>query len=432
MKTLKLVGIGCGHRTFTYLSLAIERFGDRFELVGVADPIPERTELLSRYASPDGLRVFDSADALLAEEKFADIALIGTQDDFHVEPCIAAMKKGYDILLEKPISNQLDEVLSLEKEAEKLGRRVMVCHVLRYAPLYQKVKELVDSGLIGEIQTIHAVEGISPWHFCNSYIRGHWAVKEKSSPIMLAKSCHDMDIISWILGLKCQKLSSFGALSFFKEKNAPEGSPARCTDGCPVADTCDYNALHYMGRDRGWLKDVFDAEFIKTEQGEKATDEEILQWLETGPWGRCVFHCDNNVPDHQTVNMLFDNEVTGTFILSAFDSGRSIEIHGTKGILRGGSALNDSTHDISVSNKSTWDTEYFDIVIPEGGYGGHGGGDAALVSQFYKEMTCPLSEMLTSLSQSIQSHVMAFAAEESRLTLQTIDLEDFANRFRKE
>jgi predicted dehydrogenase len=423
MKKLKLVVIGCGRRAYTYVSLISERMGDRFELVGLADPVPERMDLFSGFASNNGLRIFENADALLAEEKFADIAIIGTQDGYHVKPCVKAMQKGYDILLEKPISNRLEEVQQLAAAAAKLGRRVMVCHVMRYAPLYQKVRELLDAGAVGQIQTIHAVEGVGPWHFAHSFVRGHWAVKEKSSPIILAKSCHDMDLISWLCGERCRKVSSFGSLSFFTLENAPENAPARCTDGCPVRENCPYNALHYIDRERWWLRNVFDRELSGIKDGTGMSGEVISEWLATSPWGRCVYRCDNNVPDHQTVNLLFDRGITATFILSAFDDGRRIEIHGTEGVLVGGTSEELSRKGVAVTNHIINETQYFPYEVEAGGYAGHGGGDAGMMDRFYQEMTCDQSEMLTSVQQSAESHVIAFAAEESRLTGKTIDLE---------
>jgi predicted dehydrogenase len=427
MKKLKLAGIGCGGRTLTYISLAIEHLSDRFELTAVADPITERTERFRRYA-PEGLRVFSNADELLAKDKLADVVIIGTQDSYHVEPCIKAMEKGYDVLLEKPVSNRPDEVVLLEREAKRLGRRVMVCHVLRYAPLYQTIRKIIDSGELGEIKTVNASEGVGPWHFAHSYVRGHWAVKENSSPIMLAKCCHDMDILSWLTDAECISLSSSGELGFFNSAHAPDGAPARCTDGCPAADNCTYNALRYASNERKWLEYVFDTEAVKKAEGSQATDKEVRDWLAISPWGRCVFHCDNNVPDHQTVNIRFTDGITATFTLSAFAGGRGIEIHGTKGQLKGGTAEPRDGGDISILDLATGQTRFIDVLEQAGGYDGHEGGDIGLVSRLYDEMTCPPEQMLTSISQSVQSHLMSFAAEESRLTDRTVDLSEFTCR----
>jgi len=430
MKKLKLAGIGCGGRTRTYLSLAAERMNQNFEVVAAADPKTERAEWLRRYAEDKGaFRVFNSDTALLAEEKLADIVVIGTQDSYHVKPCIEAMRKGYDVLLEKPISPDLAEVIELEREAVKLGRRVMVCHVLRYSPFYRKVKEIIDSGVLGEVRSLNATEGVGPFHFAHSYVRGHWRNKAESSPIIIAKSCHDMDIISWLMGDDCVSTSSYGSLSFFNEAHALDGAPARCIDDCPHSETCRYNALHYLSTQRDWVQYVFDTEGAKVAEGAKATDDEMREWLKTSNWGRCVYHCDNDVPDHQTAQFLFKSGQTATFTVTAFDSGRNLEIYGTKGALKGGHSLRHQVgtdSDLMVMNHETGEKKVYTIDVTEGGYDGHGGGDHGLVSHLYEEMSKenPV-EVESSITQAVQSHIMGFAAEESRITGKTVVIEDF-------
>ncbi len=430
MKKLKLAGIGCGGRTRTYLSLAAERMSQYFEVVAGADPQIERAEWLRRYAeNKEGFRVFDSDAALLAEEKLADIVVIGTQDSYHVKPCIDAMRKGYDVLLEKPISPELAEVIELEREAVKLGRRVMVCHVLRYSPFYRKVKEIIDSGVLGEIRSLNATEGVGPFHFTHAYVRGHWRNKAESSPIIISKSCHDMDIIAWLMGDDCVSTSSYGSLSYFNKAHAPEGAPARCTDGCPHGSKCRYNALHYLFSERNWVQYVFDTEGAKVAEGSKATDEEMREWLKTSNWGRCVYQCDNDVPDHQTAQFLFKNGQTATFTVTAFDGGRNLEIYGTKGCLKGGHSLKHqvgTNADIIVMDHATGNKELHTVNISAGGYDGHGGGDHGLVSHLYDEMNKENpAEVESSITQAVQSHIMGFAAEESRVTGKTVVIEDF-------
>lgn len=436
-RKLKLAGIGCGGRTRTYLSLAKKYFSDRFEIVAAADPVTERAEWLRRYASdPDSFRVFDCANALLAEEKLADVVVIGTQDVDHVQPCIAAMRKGYDVLLEKPISPNPGEVIELEREAVRLGRRVMVCHVLRYSPFYRKVKEIVSSGQLGSVRSIHASEGVGPWHFAHSYVRGHWRRKDLSSPLIIAKSCHDTDIISWLIDDECTSVSSFGALSYFNEDHAPTDGPARCSDGCPCADSCRYNAFRYLGADRTWLQYVFDLEAACVEKGSLADEQDVVTWLSKSNWGRCVFRCDNDAPDHQTAQFVFKNGQTATFTVTAFDKGRNIEIYGTEGSLKGGHFLRHSLGldaDLLFTNHKTGLSEQICIDMMDGGYDGHGGGDYGLVSCLYDEMTKENPAAVeSSISRSVQSHLMGFAAEESRLTGCTVELSEFFNALNRE
>lgn len=394
-----------------------------YSIEGAADPLPVRVERVRQACgNPAAFRSFSSDEELLSEEKFADVLVIGTQDSMHFEPCLKAMELGYDILLEKPIATCLDEVLYLARRAEELGRRVLVCHVLRYTPFYRKVKEVISSGVLGEIVSLNASEGVNPWHQAHSFVRGHWAVTEKATPMIIAKSCHDMDVISWLMDQACLRLSSSGSLMHFHSAHAPVGAPLRCTSGCPVQDSCSYNALRYLqGEQRAWLKGVWDG-------GDNDSDEAIIDWLKVSPWGRCVYHCDNTAVDHQVVSMEFASGSTATFTMTAFDTGRNIEIFGTKGVLRGGEAVLKATGaEIQVTLHANLVPTKVSVDLLEGGYDGHGGGDMGLMMALYDEMRCAApSEMSTSIASSVQSHVMGFAAETARLERRVVDLSEFA------
>lgn len=421
MKKLSLAAIGCGGRTLTYTSLAAQ-MPALYEVAAAADPRPERVERIRAVSNNPGFRAFrDDAD-ILAADRLADIMIIGTQDSDHFGPCKRAMEKGYDILLEKPIATRPDEVLELARIADRLGRRVLVCHVLRYTPFYRKVREVIDSGAIGDIVTVNAIEALGPWHQAHSYVRGHWAVTGQSSPMIIAKSCHDMDMLSWLVGSRCESLSSFGSLSYFTARNAPAGAPARCTDGCPAAATCDFNAMLYATRERGWLGSVYDAE-------PGAPAGQIRSWLATSPWGRCVYRCDNTAVDHQVVSMRFANAVTATFTMTAFDAGRCIEVYGTKGFLTGRTERQTEGADIVLIDHHTYNRTRWNIRALPGGYAGHGGGDPGLVMALHAEMTRPdAAAMESSIQRSVESHMMGFAAEESRLTGRTVSLADYVKR----
>ncbi len=419
MKRLRLAGIGCGGRTLTYLSLAAKQMGDRFEIVAAADPIRARAEKVRPYAGKD-FRLFNGDRSFFEAEKMADVVVIGTQDYYHVAPCIAAMEKGYDVLLEKPIARDPSEVLRLEQTARRLGRKVLVCHVLRYAPLYQKIRQLVSTGVLGRVMSLHASEGVGPFHQAHSYVRGHWSVTDKTNPMIVAKSCHDMDIIHWLLGEPCQSVSSYGALSFFKQENAPPGAPLRCTNGCIYSGECPYNARLYATKHRKWLSYVYDDE-------KNAPASRIFEWLSKSPWGRCVYQCDNTAVDHQVVNMNFKRDITASFTMTAFDSGRNIDIFGSNAVLRGGSFVKKATgHDIMVEQHNTDESCGYDVDEEAGGYDGHGGGDAGLVRALYDEMSRDRPEdMRSSITRSVESHLMAFAAETSRISGETVDLADY-------
>lgn len=413
---LTLAAIGCGGRVRTYTELAAT-MPDRYRVVAAADPDPSRLQLMEKLLPVGSLRTFASDRELFAAGKLADILMIGTQDAYHVQPCIEAMRLGYDVLLEKPIATNFAEVRALELEAARLGRRVLICHVLRYTPFYTLVKSLLDEGVVGKIATINAVEGVAPFHQAHSFVRGHWRVVEKSSPMIIAKCCHDLDIISWLADAPCEQVSSFGSLDYFNVAHAPAGAPARCTDGCPVAGTCSYDAHHYLGKERHWLQWVFKG-------GIEADDESVREWLRTSPWGRCVYHCDNTAVDRQTVNLSFANAITANLTMTAFDNGRSLEIRGTKGVLLGGNAVKRFTgHDIAVTTHHDSQTTYHDVTVKEGAYQGHGGGDFGLMDALDQEWQKPNSaDMRSSLQRSVESHAMGFAAEVARVEKRVINL----------
>jgi predicted dehydrogenase len=418
MDKLKLAVIGCGGRGLTYATLA-GQMPDLYEVTGAADPNPVRVERLRAASRNPAFRAFRDDAELLAQDKLADVVIIGTQDSAHFAPAKKALEKGYDLLLEKPIATRPEEVLELSRLATRLGRRVLVCHVLRYTPFYRKIREIIKSGAVGDIITVNAIEAPGPWHSAHSYVRGHWGVTETSSPMIIAKACHDLDILSWLIEKPCLAVSSFGALTHFTARNAPAGAPARCTDGCPAAEECPFNALHYAGRERAWLGYVFDKEA-------GATREQIHDWLKTSPWGRCVYRCDNTAVDHQVMNMKFEDDITATFTMTAFDAGRCIEIYGTKGFLTGRNERKTEDADIVLIEHHTYKRTKWNLDTLAGGYAGHGGGDPALMTALHSEMTRPDgASMESSIQRSVQSHVMGFAAEESRKSGRIITLAEY-------
>ena len=417
---LRVAFLGCGARGFTYAQL-MARQPERFRIVAAADPQAERVERIRRLTDPAGFRAFASGAELLGAGRLADVLVIATQDHDHFAPCRAALGLGYHVLLEKPIAIQPAQVLEIERLAVQAGRRVMVCFVLRFAAFYRKVKEIIDSGQLGELVSIQASEGVMPWHQAHSFVRGHWSVVGKSSPMILSKCCHDADVLHWLTGRRCERVASFGSLNWFRPERAPAGAPARCTDGCPVDATCPYNARRYAGDLRSpWLGMVYD-------RAAEATPEEILDWLRTSPWGRCVYRCDNDAVDRQVLALEFEGGVTGTFTMTAFESGRHLEIYGTRGVLKGGETHRHhfGTHLLLLPHEGA-PTRYT-VQAEDGGYELHGGGDAGLVRALHDEMTRPDGAPLQAdIRSTVHSHLLAFAAEESRRTGQVVDLAAFA------
>jgi predicted dehydrogenase len=421
-KPLKIACIGCGARAQTYAELAVRR-PDRFEIVAAADPVPQRVEKMRRISGRADFRGFPTAGELLAVGKIADVMIVATQDNDHYEHCRSALEKGYDVLLEKPIATRAAEVLDIECLAERAGRRVMVCFVLRFAAFYGKIKEIIDSGALGEIVSIQANEGVMPWHQAHSFVRGHWSVVKDSSPMIISKCCHDTDIVYWLVGRPCLRVASFGSLEFFRPERAPAGAPLRCTDGCPVADACPYNALRYTSDMRiPWLGMVYD-------RAGEATNEEIVAWLRTSPWGRCVYQCGNDAVDRQVLAMEFAGGVTGTFTMTAFASGRHIEVCGTRGVLKGGETYHKHFGAHLIVFPHEGEPTRYTVQAEDGGYELHGGGDPGLVGALYDEMTRPAGTPLAAgLSSTVHSHLIGFAAEESRRTGRIVSLEEFRQR----
>lgn len=417
MKKLSLSAIGCGNRSRIYLTLAAE-MSDRYEIVAAADPNENSINQVKSIANNPNFQAFYDDKAILAVDQLSDVMIIGTQDNYHYEPCKAALLKGYDVLLEKPISPSMQEILELQQLAEKLGRKLQVCYVLRYTPFYRKVKEIVSSGILGDIISINASEGVEPWHQAHSFVRGNWNQASKSSPMILAKCSHDTDIISWLLEKRCLSVSSYGSLEHFRSDKAPNGATARCTDGCPHLDTCYYNAYQYAGKHRfPWLAQVHDNPI-------DVRDEDVFEWLKTSDYGRCVYFSDNDVVDHQIVAMQFEDGVTANLTMTAFEYGRSIEIFGTKGILKGGQFLKQvSGSDIQVQ---TFDGEIEKHVIDVDSDDYHMGGDEGLMKALYDEMA---GDQNAPVSSYIQSHVISYSAEYSRVTKQRVELADFKHKF---
>ena len=416
---LKLACLGCGARAQTYTQLAARR-PDQFAIIAGADPVPERVEKIRRLSGCRDFRGFPNGEALLAAGKLADVLLIATQDNSHYEYCRAALRQGYDVLLEKPIATRPGQVLEIEALAQQFNRRVMVCFVLRFAAFYRKVKELIDSGLLGELVSIQANEGVGPWHQAHSFVRGHWAIVGKSSPMIISKCCHDTDIVHWLAGRRCRRIASFGSLEFFRPDRAPAPVPARCTDGCPIGDSCPFNALRYTRDMRSvWLPMVYD-------RAAEATAEEIIAWLRTSPWGRCVYRCGNDAVDRQVLAMEFAGGMTGTFTMTAFESGRHLEIYGTRGVLKGGETYRQHFGAHLIFFPHEGEPVRYTVRAEDGGYALHGGGDAGLVNALYDEMTRPAgAPMAASLASTAHSHLIGFAAEEARLTGHVVDLEAF-------
>lgn len=406
-KPVTAITLGAGARGNTYGNYAIQ-FPDQLKIVGVAEPIPIRNE---RYAKkhniPDANR-FVTWERVFDRPKFADAIIITTPDDLHYGPAMAALKLGYDLLLEKPIAPTERECRDILKMAQQSGRIVAVCHVLRYAPYFIRLRNLIYTGAIGQLVSIQHMEPIEYVHMSHSFVRGNWHNSKQTAPIILAKSCHDLDILRWLVDKPSKRIQAFGHLSWFKPENAPAEAPARCTDGCPAEATCPYSALRIYYRNRTWLY-VFDLPDNKEQHGEA-----ILNYLKSTNYGRCVYRMDNDQCDHYVSNIEFADGITASFSMEAFTpyGGRRTRVMGSMGFIEGD--MDQYTlWDFRSGEKFTVESKA--IEIEEYKHSGHGGGDWRLVSDFVQAVAQQKPELLTStIEQSIESHIMAFAAEKSR------------------
>ena len=329
-RPVTVVLVGAGHRGSIYADFAVKN-PKEMKIVGVADANPQRVQRIAHAHHVPARHCYSNWEPVFDVPRLADAVIIATPDQLHTAPCLRALALGYDVLLEKPIAPTEAECRQILAAAQASGRIVGVCHVLRYTPYFRELKELLDAGMIGQIISVQHMEPIEHTHMSHSYVRGAWRNSKTATPIILAKSCHDTDIIRWLVGDHAQEVHCFGNLKWFKQANAPEGSTERCTDGCLVEGECPYSALQIYYRDRKRLY-VFDLPDDRANW-----DALIMQGLKTTDYGRCVYRMDNDQPDHLTVNILFDNGVTAGFSMEAFVSyeGRRTRIMGSMGDIVG-------------------------------------------------------------------------------------------------
>lgn len=410
--------IGAGQRGMNVYGAYAEKFPEEFKIVAVAEPMKERREEMCRRHHIPAERAYESWEQLLEQPKMADCALVCTQDRFHTAPVNKALEKGYHVLCEKPMSPNAKDCISMAHSAEKYGKTLTVCHVLRYSPFFTALKKLIDSHVIGDLVSIQHIESVGYWHQAHSFVRGNWRNSHETSPMILQKSCHDMDILAWLTGETCLSVSSFGSLKHFRKENAPEGSTEYCYDGCKVMHECPYFCGKIYVQDDEWYSDT-----IRHVVALDGTTESIEKALKKGPYGRCVYRCDNDVVDHQVVNLQFTNDITVSFTMCAFtyEGSRIMNIMGTKGQIKCDMEKNTITYwDFLTGNKHE---ETVKINAS-----GHSGSDDAFVRGFLRTVQTNGEYSISSAAQSLQSHLMALAAEESRVTGKTVDMEEFKNR----
>ncbi|MFH1614083.1 MAG: Gfo/Idh/MocA family oxidoreductase [Planctomycetota bacterium] len=417
-KKVSLAVIGAGGRGLRAYGQYVQEHHRDAQIVAVAEPRDfYRSETAKLHNIPEK-NIFTSWEHLLSCPKLADAVIISTPDRLHKDPAIAAAEKGYHILLEKPMSPTAKDCIEIVEAAKKNNVILAVCHVMRYTPFYKKVKEIIDSGKLGEIACIQHLEGVAWWHYVHSYVRGEWRNTQESSFMLLAKSCHDIDMIRWYLdGKRCLRVASFGHLKHFRKEHKPAQAASRCMN-CPLADDdCPYSAKKfYFGRLRGgntgWPLPKVIHEF---------TEDALEKALREGPWGRCVYECDNDVVDHQVVSMEFEDKITADFTMTTFTPyGRRIRLMGTKGYLEGDEQI------IKVLDFVT--EKWFKYEVnksPLDITGGHGGGDQGLMEAFIEAIRHEDTEDIkTGPDETLESHLIVFAAERARLEGRVVSLDE--------
>lgn len=419
--TVAICGFGLRARDYTNFQ---ELNPGKMKVVAIGETDPKRLEDAAAKFAVEESNCFSSGEELLEQPRLADLILITTQDRQHVPQALKALEKGYHIILEKPISPSLKECLHLQKMAAEYDRSITVCHVMRYTPFFQKIRQILDDQVIGEIVSLQATENVGYFHQAHSFVRGNWRRSDEASPMILAKSCHDMDLIRWLIGKECERVSSYGSLRHFKKEMAPEGASLRCLNNCKVQKDCPYDAekIYVTDKTTG-IKDGIWKWPCSAVTADPAV-ETIYAALQDGPYGRCVYHCDNDVVDHQVVNMEFEEGVTASFTMCAFTNSdeRELKIMGTKGDI----IADLQTNLVSVTPFGQESTIY-DISEMAGELSGHAGGDLKMVESVIAILSEEISrENLSSIDVSIQSHVMALAAEQSRLNKgESLELLDF-------
>ena len=407
--TVSIIGLG-GRGGEAYGRYLITQ-KDKFKITHICDINPVRLHKYGEVFDVPQENRYDDEDAFFAK-KHSDVLFITTQDRLHVRMAKKALNLGYDIVLEKPISDDVNELRELSALAHEKNRKIMVCHVLRYTVTMRKLKEVLNSGAIGKLISIDHTENVVYWHEAHSYVRGNWRNRQLATPMIMAKCCHDLDLLQDFVGSKCRAVSSMGSLAYFKPEFKPEGAADRCVN-CPYVDSCTYSAKNVYVQ--GWKnvgKPLNTFPFNLITDAYPTTEEALMEAITEGPYGRCVFACDNDVVDNQTVIMQFENGITATLKMEAVvkHGGRDIRFFGTEGELE----LREGEGTITLKKYREADIVW-KITDLTDDLEGHGGGDHRMIDELYEIMTGKTPTVATSIDESIESHYMALAAEESRL-----------------
>lgn len=400
---VSVVLVGLGSRGRTVYGQYILDHPEQAKVVAVAEPIAERRLAAAKAHGLSEDMVFQDWKDLVGKPRLAKALILATDDRDHFQPTLKFLEQGYHLLLEKPMSPDLKECEEIVKAAEKAEGMSAVAHVLRYTSYFRLFRKLLRENAVGRVLTIRHLEPVNYWHFAHSFVRGNWRNSTGKSPFILAKCCHDLDILLYLLEERPVAVQSFGSLSHFR----PEAAPPEATDRCPacsIKESCTYSAHKFYGglleqEHLGWPLDVVTKD---------PTPEGLAKALNEGPYGRCVFFCDNNVPDHQVVNVSFESGATASMVATAFTQkpARETEVMGSDGTLKG---------DGETILHQDFRTGRERIHRIENSGGHHMGGDNVMLDDFFRAVAQNNPSLLSSTPlESLLSHRMALLAERSR------------------
>ncbi len=401
VKPTSIVAIGVGNRMRKYLTY-VEQHPERARLVAVVEPDEIRRKAVAEKFEVPEDHCFNTYDDFFASDIDVEAAFICTPENDHYRPCMQALDRGCHVLLEKPAAQTPEHLDAISKKAREVGKEVCICHVLRYHPCFIKVKELIASGKYGRIISITHTEDVGLDRMCHSYVRGTMNSEKGNNPMLLAKCCHDIDFLLWLSEAKCVSVSSYGSLLWFRSENAPEGSASRCVH-CDIEEKCPYSAVDLYWWRREWISN-FDIPEGKT------LDDVLRKELKEGNFGRCVYHCDNDVVDNQVVTMRMDDGSLITLHMDIFTQrdGRTTDIKMT-----GGEIFSDGKH-IRATHFASRECSTFEYSSLNSNPF-HGGADLRLVEQFLNAVRGEGKvKASTTIDEAIRVHQICLEADESR------------------
>lgn len=424
MRYIKVALIGAGSRGRHAYGNYVLNNQDKIRYVAVIEPDVNKRMALAAEHNINSQMCFEDEEDFFNLGKLCDAIIIAHQDKQHYKTAIKALNLAYDVLLEKPITPDAFECMDLEECANRNGVNLMVCHVLRYTEFYEKIKELLDKKVIGDLIGFDHKENIGHYHMAHSFVRGNWRNSNETSPIILAKTCHDMDIITWLVNDECTAVYSSGNLDYFKKENAPKESAMKCLE-CNLNEECIFSAKRvYLDKCRNaWPVNTICA---------NPTYENVKEVLDKTNYGTCVWKIeDNDVCDNQVAVMEFKNGVRGTFTVTAFTHNqfRETMLFGTTGSIYANTRDNEiiiRQHGMDEGAESC-----ITVIKPKAIVGGHGGGDVGLMEDFINVVNGSVKEPRTSVKQSIQSHLMSYACEKSRLEKRRVEIETFKKEIKE-